>query len=148
MFYHANTCKKCCYVLHVGLGHAGLYVAYYSVLYVSISMCQKGSSCFDVWCDVFRKISRLSSNAIQFYVLTFVRYVDVTFLGICFQMKPQTKQPNWFSECSSQNLINNGMASEDLRHVLNKKLQHEKRFWKKKENKFDLYLYKEIGADS
>ena len=45
-------------------------------------------------CDVFRKISCLSLNVIQFHVLTFMRCVDVTLLGKCFQFKPQPKQPN------------------------------------------------------
>ena len=40
-------------------------------------------------------ISCFSLNVIQFHVSTFMRFVNVTLLGKCFQIKPQPKQPNW-----------------------------------------------------
>ena len=97
MFYHANTCKQCSDVLHVGLGHAGIlcrlplcslclpYLCSGRVPYVLA---------YD--CDVFRKFPVRVLNVTTFMCyFFFMRCVDLTLLGKCFQFKPQPKQPNW-----------------------------------------------------
>ena len=57
MFYHANTCKQCSDVLHVGLGYAGLLCSLPSFS-MSPYLCSRRVPYVLVYdCDVLRKIS-------------------------------------------------------------------------------------------
>ena len=94
MFYHANTCKKCCNVLHVGLGLAGLLCGLLLCSQCLYRLCSGRVPYVWFLVVMFSEICHVEFECIHLHMLTFMRCVDVTLLGECFLLKPQPKQPN------------------------------------------------------
>ena len=94
MFYHANTCKECCNVLHVGLGHVGLLCNCLSVLCLPHLCPGKFLYALNYVCDVFPGVFLFEFECDHFHALFLCEVCRCDILGKCFHFKPQPMQPN------------------------------------------------------